>query len=163
MENNDTLIDQNTGVTPERPEMLKILCILSYIGIGLMLLFGILCTFSFALSQETIDEIWPKITESNPTLESLDPAAFFHTVGIMGLVFLLFNLGSLAGVMMMWNLNKKGFFIYLAAELLLNFIPFDMGQEKGAGGYIMNILIDGIFIALYAVNLKHMGNKPVSN
>ncbi len=50
MENNDTLIDQNTGVTPERPEMLKILCILSYIGIGLMLLFGILCTFSFALS-----------------------------------------------------------------------------------------------------------------
>ncbi len=81
----------------------------------------------------------------------------------MGLVFLLFNLGSLAGVMMMWNLNKKGFFIYLAAELLLNFIPFDMGQEKGAGGYIMNILIDGIFIALYAVNLKHMGNKPVSN
>lgn len=162
MENNEGLLDNTTSAAPERPEMLKIVCILSYIGIGLMLLFGILCTFSFALSQETIDEIWPKIIESNPALEPLDPTAFFHTIGIMGLVFILFNLGSLAGVMMMWNLNKKGFFIYLAAEIIINFIPFDMGQEKGAGGYIMNILIDGIFIALYAVNLKHMGTTSES-
>jgi len=156
MENLDSNFNTMGEATPQRPEMLKIVSILSFIGIGLMILFGILMTFSLALSQETIDEIWPQIVASNPMFEDIESSVFFHTAGLMGLSFILFNLGSLIGVMMMWNLNKKGFYIYLAAEILVNFLPFDLGQEKGAGSYAMNIIIDGIFIALYAVNLKHM-------
>lgn len=156
MENLDSNFNTASEPAPQRPEMLKIISILSFIGVGLMILFGILMTFSFALSQETIDEIWPQVVASNPMFESIESSVFFHTVGLMGLSFILFNLGTLIGVMMMWNLNKKGFYIYLAAEILINFLPFDLGQEKGAASYAMNILIDGIFIALYAVNLKHM-------
>ncbi|MBL7936410.1 MAG: hypothetical protein JNM51_11455, partial [Bacteroidia bacterium] len=70
----------------------------------------------------------------------------------------------------MWNLTKKGFYIYAIAEILPYTSFIFMGKNSlsmmgppGAssstiamGVLILMIVIDVIFVALYARNLKEM-------
>lgn len=161
----DTTIDNDsTGMgsqAPQRPEFLKILCILSFIASGLMILIYLIGSFCLSLSEEMVSEAWTKVVESQPQLENVSATEFFHEVGMVSLYGLIINIFSLAGVIMMWRLEKIGFFIYAIAELAINFVGMniDMGQEKSYGGMIFSIVIDLVFIVLYAVNLKHMNKK----
>ncbi len=72
---------------------------------------------------------------------------------------------------MMWKLQKRGFYIYLAGELLpyLGFLVAGketmamMGSAGGSTGQmagmvvvVLMLLFDAVFIIMYAVNLKKM-------
>lgn len=146
---------------PQRPEFLKILCILSFIASGLMILIYLIGSFCLTLSEEMVSEAWEKVVESQPQLENVSATEFFHELGMVSLYGLIINIFSLAGVVMMWRLEKIGFFIYAIAELAVNFVgmDIDMGQEKSYGGLIFSIIIDLAFIIMYAVNLKYMNKK----
>lgn len=143
---------------PERPEFLKILCILSFVACGLMILFYSIGTMCLALSEEVVTSTWDKIVESNPALAEVDPMLFFHQVGMLSLYCLIANIFSLVGVIMMWRLEKIGFFIYAIAELATNFfsLDVDMGQESSPVGTIVMVVLDLVFIVMYFLNLKHM-------
>ena len=166
MENDNEQAGIRGTETPERPDFLKIICILSFVGCGLMILglsFGSLC---LALPQSTVDEIWPQVVQSNPTLEEIDGLEFFRQLGWMCVYGLFANIFSLIGVIMMWRLEKVGFYIYAAAELIGNFVGmgFDMGQQqKSYGGTIFFIVIDLVFIGMYFVNLKYMKGSAKAN
>jgi hypothetical protein len=161
----ETAINDHSGNTvinaPARPEFLKILCILSFVCCGLMILIYALGTICLALNEEMIGEAWGRIVESNPQFESVSATDFFHEVGMVSLYCLIANIFSLVGVIMMWRLEKIGFFIYAVAELATNFISMDveMGQEKSHLGTIFFVVVDLVFIVLYALNLKHMNKK----
>jgi hypothetical protein len=146
---------------PQRPESLKILCILSFIGCGLMLiLYGIGSLF-LSMDSTTIATFWDKVIESNPQLENADPVQFFHEFGMVCVYGLLATIFSLIGVIMMWRLEKIGFFLYAVAELATNFFSMNInsGEEKSYGGVIFFVAIDLVFIVLYALNLKHMNRR----
>lgn len=165
METNLSNPNPEITASPERPDFLKILCILSFVGTGLMILLLGLGALSLGLSQETVDEIWPKMSENNPQFENLDGAEFFRQVGWFCVYGLLANIFSLIGVIMMWRLEKIGFYIYAASELVSNFLSLNINlgeQEKGYGGMIFWIIVDLVFIGLYFVNLKHMKGKPTA-
>jgi hypothetical protein len=161
----ETTINDHTLNTvndpPARPEFLKILCILSFICCGLMILIYAVGTICLALNEEMIGEVWGRVVENNPQFENISATDFFHEIGMVSLYCLIANIFSLVGVIMMWRLEKIGFFIYTVAELATNFISMDvdMGQEKSYLGTIFVIIIDLAFIVMYALNLKHMNKK----
>ncbi|MDP1802380.1 MAG: hypothetical protein Q8L81_13565 [Bacteroidota bacterium] len=151
---------------PEKPQFLKVLCITSFVACGLMLLIYGLGSFCLAIGEETIISVWDKIIAQQPQLEEMDPIVFFNEIGKLCLYNFFANIFSLVGVIMMWRLNKIGFFIYVAAELVTNFLGLDLGVSadggKSYGSLIFSILIDSVFIIMYAVNLKHMKGTQAS-
>lgn len=148
---------------PERPETLKILCILSFVGCGMMLLAYSIGTMFLSIGADTIATFWDKIVETNPQLADTDPNVFFHEVGIVSLYALIATVFSLVGVVMMWRMERMGFFIYAVAELATNFFGMSSNitnQEKSYGSTGFMIFLDLIFIILYFTQLKHMAKKP---
>lgn len=147
---------------PERPDFLKILCIFSFINSGIMIfLFGI-GSFCLGVDQNMIDSFWDKVLESNPKLENVNPLLFFNELGWLCLFSFFSNITSLVGVIMMWRLEKIGFFIYASAEIITNFfnLGLNIGEEfKSYSNIIVSISIDLIFIFMYFLNLKYMHNK----
>jgi hypothetical protein len=147
---------------PERPQFLKVLCILSFVACGLMILIYGLGTMCLALNEEMIAGVWDKVVNANPQFENVNPMEFFHEFGMICVYCLIANLFSLVGVIMMWRLEKIGFFIYAIAELSTNFFSMNLntGEEsKSYGGMIFSILIDLAFIVMYFLNLKYMNKK----
>jgi hypothetical protein len=146
---------------PVRPDFLKILCILSFVACGLMILICGLGSLFLAMGPETIDQFWPQVVESNPPLEEVDPLVFFHQFGMLCVYTLLATIFSLIGVIMMWRLERLGFLIYVVAELSTHFFSMDMGvkQNNSSFGLILGVAIDLVFIAMYLANLKHMNRK----
>jgi hypothetical protein len=74
---------------------------------------------------------------------------------ILSVVSCLLTLG---GAIMMWNLKKAGFYLYIAGIIILVVAPIIM-MGTGVVGLIssgMTALIGVVFIAMYAANLKDM-------
>lgn len=162
---NETLLNNPGEFQLERPQFLKILCILSFVACGLLILVYALGTMSLAVNEEMITAPWTQIVEANPTLENVDPIEFFHEVGMICVYGLIATIFSLIGVIMMWRYEKIGFYLYAIAELSTNFFSLNLKtgeEEKSYGGMIFFILIDLLFIAMYFVNLKYM-NKQSNN
>ncbi len=165
MENNyNDQFANDLAPLPDRPQFLKVLCILSFVACGLFILIYSLGSMAMGMSEETISGVWDKVIESQPQLESVNPVEFFHKVGKLCLYNLLTNIASLVGVILMWRLNKIGFVIYIIAELATNFMGLDMnveGADKSYLSMIFSIAVDLVFIVMYALNLKYM-NKTTS-
>ena len=165
MENNyNDQFANDLAPLPDRPQFLKVLCILSFVACGLFILIYSIGAMAMGISEETISGVWDKVLESQPQLESVNPVDFFHEVGKLCLYNLLTNIASLVGVILMWRLNKIGFFIYIIAELATNFMGLDMnveGADKSSLSMIFSIAVDLVFIVMYALNLKYM-NKTTS-
>jgi hypothetical protein len=165
MENNyNDQFANDLAPLPDRPQFLKVLCILSFVACGLFILIYYIGSMAMGMSEETISGVWDKVIESQPQLESVNPVDFFHEVGKLCLYNLLTNIASLVGVILMWRLNKIGFVIYIIAELATNFMGLDMnveGADKSSLSMIFSIAVDLVFIVMYALNLKYM-NKTNS-
>lgn len=155
----------------QRPTLLTVICILSFIAGAFGLWSGYRNAFTSA-PQEAIEEARGKMEEAQAQMadanmpmmqEMLDSAIIMAEKAAehaqeMGYGEILFALISLFGVWNMWNLKKMGFWIYLAATIGGLAMPMIF-----LGGGLMTIiglglggLISVVFIILYAVNLKHM-------
>ena len=64
----------------------------------------------------------------------------------------------LAGTLQMWNLKKRGFYIYVMAELIPTAGSIIQGNPNFITEMSLNTkeLVSILFIILYAINLKHM-------
>jgi len=163
----DSYFTDNSGQKQEKPQFLKVLCILSIVACILLIIayaFGCMC---LGVNEQTANQIWEKIIATQPQLESVDPLVFLHQIGMFCLYSLLANIVSLIGVIMMWRLNKVGFYLYAVAELACNFFGLGMnmnGSETTSyGGLIFWILVDVVFIVMYAMNLKYMTANKSQN
>ncbi|MCE3227122.1 MAG: hypothetical protein K0S32_1673 [Bacteroidetes bacterium] len=152
---------------PARPQFLSVLCVLTFIWSGIMILgYGILaCCLAFG--EETANMFVERMTESNPTINISDPAEFCKQIGMVGVLGLLAKTVTLIGAIMMWKLNKIGFFLYIAAELSTYFFGLDINasteEGKSYGFLIFTIILDLIFVGMYALNLKHMNKERLNN
>jgi hypothetical protein len=155
-----------------RPKFLQVICILSFIACGIMIIFGI---FGLKNLFSTVEEL---ASEKNMVMlqqmsqESYDSAvAALQYKDINAIFGILTPSLSLLGVIMMWNLKKPGFILYVFAEILpYILISFTTGLstfKAMAGGmesmqsviYVVMALIvilDIAFIIMYAMNLKYM-------
>ena len=173
----EAAIDTNENPTPvqQRPEFLKVLCILSFVSLGIIFLFslaGIPKLFQSPemrmAEMEKMEQISPGFMEKMAPIFN-DPNYTVKAVTKF-VTDLVFQILSLIGVIMMWKLRKRGFFIYIGAELLPYLASFIFADQSMA---MMNslppaiskiayvfvgimVVFDLAFIFMYSRNLKYM-------
>ena len=153
-----------------RPDFLTVLCILTFIGSG----YGIInSTTSYFKpdNQEVIVEIDDAFEEAmdNNNLneeqrdmfenfrDSLKVSLTSESIKNISIVNILSYLATLAGAFLMWNLTKKGFFVYIFGILIM--IGGTLAVYDGIIGALMtgaSAFVGILFIILYGANLKHM-------
>ncbi len=164
----ESTIETNSIQKKSLPETLKVLCILSFIGIGL---------FNFVSGIYNYATIDKKVIEMEAQIQKVEDSGNSMAISILQdaqnavicaqqnktsalIVSLISGLLCLAGVLMMWNLKKNGFFLYTIGELspiIYTFLVIGVG--KGTFGILTSaftIIIPLVFVILYSVQLKHM-------
>jgi hypothetical protein len=165
---------------PKRPTFLTVLCILSFIGCGFGIFSGISGYFTnkaaakagmgAEVSQQintAMDEAMAnsEMSESERAMAEKLTSAFsseglnFDNLATSSLVVGIMSIVCLAGVFLMWQLKRMGFFIYVVGQVVSVAAPFIWSSGLGAFGDLFAMLgaiFPVIFILLYALNLKHM-------
>jgi len=174
----------------KRPKFLTTLCLLSFIGIGSMLMIDIieyayinhLVTSLLDVSNMRVPQIpdlkLQQIPEDARAL-SAGLSGWNVAILIMEIMELLF---CLWGVLSMWKMHKKGFFIYLTGQLalIITLVVFCcffyfLGNDISASNIIKSVqikmegffavitliwllspIISIVFILLYRMNLKYL-------
>jgi hypothetical protein len=122
--------EQNVQQTTQRPTFLTVLCILTFIGSGLGILLNLLGIFGIGALSSLAS------TYGAPA-----------DAGVMKpILMLIFSAGSLYGAILMWNLKKMGFYLYVAAQVLLVAFGFTW----------IGLFFAALFIVLYVLNFKHL-------
>lgn len=129
--------------TEQRPKFLSVLCILTFIGSGIS---SSLDLFSFFFR----DLIFNSSINSSGYYED-----YIYSEKWMYLVDFSLSITSIIGAILMFNLRKKGFYVYLISNITLIFTPSFSTLN-------LNIDFSGLmfvtapFIILYGLHLKHM-------
>jgi len=132
---------------PKRAQMLSILCILTFIGSGLNLFSSFFIASFFDTFQVVAEEVGERFGLPGMDVFLTATPGFF-------LVTALLYAGSVTGAIMMWQLRKMGFHIYIIAQILLLIAP--MYFLKLQSPSMLDLLISGLFIILYSTQLKQM-------
>lgn len=162
----------------KRPTFLTVICILSFIGCAIAVLGGIYNVVKNtpeqkAQSIEQIRSINPVMADQmEENMVALADSPYATVAPYLNLVYALI---TFMGVLMMWRLNKKGFYVYLVGELLPYLFMLIFWKETammmnatGGAGFVQTIVIvsmvlmvvfDIAFFVMYAMNLKHMKNQ----
>ena len=161
---------ESVNPSKDRPVFLTIICILSYVGLGMNILNGLIgaffgrvtllfAPFMKSLMEEEIDldhlpEGFRRLAENSRSV--VQKAMEYATT--MSLLAVVLYVIALFGVINMWQLKKTGFYLYTGAKIFILLIPF-MFLGFNFFSYLA-FAINGffvlLFIILYAVNLKHM-------
>ena len=135
------------GVKPIRPNLLTVLCILTFIGSGM----NMVSSLVIAGFYDTFTEVVLLFSEKFK-LPGID--VLLESKPIFFLVSGLLYTGSLVGAFLMFQLKKVGFHVYAIFQILLILAPMYFMHLSGPG--ILDIIFSGIFILLYSSNLKSM-------
>lgn len=154
----------------QRPTLLTVICILSVLG-GI---WGVWGGIQSSFTDKPMQNLEEARTEMEETLSEMDDAPAMivdmmestivlaensaeHAVPL-GYTAIVTSLLALLGVWMMWNLQRRGFPIYVVASLVGLVVPFfflglSMVTIIALG---FGALVSLVFIILYGVNLKYM-------
>ena len=124
--------EQNVQTTNQRPTFLTVLCILTFIGSGLGILFSLLGIFG--------------IGAMNSFLSNYAGAGAADAGILKPILTLVFSAASIYGAIMMWSLKKMGFYLYVAAQVLMLIFGF---------GWLA-LFFTALFVVLYYLNFKHL-------
>lgn len=166
----------------KRPSFLTWLCILTFIGSSWAIVSSIYTFTSAAkyaniLSQQTVANPDSTYLDSTGAVHKIHDRNLFaekmktsfskilekgnmRNLAIGNLIAAFF---TLAGALLMWYLNKTGFYIYIIGIVIALAVPFFLfGNDLIAvGATSFNNFFGLVFIALYALNLKAMRGKNI--
>jgi hypothetical protein len=156
-------MEQNNDIIPaetiERPQFLKVLCILTFIGCGLGILGSVFGWWSLK-TLSALMENDPDMFDQQMNSPWANPESTMLAMKFMNENLITGVLGSilcLVGAILMWQLKKTGFYIYLIGEMgpvVVGFIL--MGSAMLSGWSILGLVIPVLFSVLYAINFKHL-------
>lgn len=129
----------------KRPDLLTVLCILTFIGSGLASISNIFFYLNHDFLLETLDKDVDAFFGQELVLEL--PKSLFILSGI-------FYFSSLVGAILMWKLRKVGFHTYAISQIILLIVT--TAYLKSDNFPIFGILITILFIILYHKNIKFM-------
>jgi hypothetical protein len=138
------------GGAKQRPTFLTVLCILSFIASGIGVIGYVLALLAMsvvtgvAVSADAAAMEEAGVSSSEVT-SAMGVAWLWIAVGIAMLV------AGLIGVIQMWKLQKKGFYLYSATGVLALVVSFIGGTFS-----VFGLIITAAFIVMYGMNLKHM-------
>ena len=131
--------------TNKRPELLSVICILTFIGSGL-------AAFSNLIISLNYDSLIEIVQSEELTFPGVDLILSLK-VEFFVICFIFYSV-SLFGAIQMWKLKKIGFHIYTVAQIVLLIIPSIYSPSLEFP--FLGLLITVLFIVLYAKNLKYM-------
>lgn len=138
-----------------RHSFLTVLCILSFIGIGIGIIVSIYNITNLSKNIEMMNQYSNMLNTSyEGILDKL--IKWGKTIYVIEIVA---NIICLIGVWMMWNLKKLGYFTYVVGEIApatASFILLGGYGVLGTLAMVLGLIIPVLFIILYALNLKHM-------
>ncbi|NSW45934.1 MAG: hypothetical protein HPY79_08995 [Bacteroidales bacterium] len=167
-------MEEQVMETKKRPTFLTVLGILSFIGVGWQIISGIITMGAGAVTSavtsagseyaeglnnmegmENVEGMDQAMAGLNEAVDAANKLA--QNATLLGIINIVAALVCLLGVIWMWKLMKKGFYVYVIGELAapiatLALVGFGLGGVMATLGFIFPI----IFIVLYALNLKHM-------
>ena len=169
METYEPVIDNSPEKEP-RPSFLTVLCVLSYISIGLALSSGFMGLISGPMSEDLVLQQkleWAKMADElrsvgadgfvaiieqfQRMLDSLNANHYGNTI-----VTILVRLIGIVGVIFMWQGKKNGFHIYIIYSILavIQMYFFVSPADIPTVMVVVNLVISGLFVFLYSRNLK---------
>jgi hypothetical protein len=156
----------------ERPTFLKVLCILSFISIGLSLIFSLGSVFGGPQSEEEMVAQKVELLEANEELRDNGMDGFadmmeqmtrmnesinanFYMASVVSILALLIGF---YGVFSMWQGKKLGFHLYIVYSLISvgQLYLFVSPADIPSIAIIFNLIVAGVFILLYSRNLHWM-------
>ncbi len=152
-------MEENTTLGKKKlPGFLKVLCIFSFVGIGIYIVTYVLGYMTLSALSSVSESISSGFNDPSvdSAVSSMDPlvknGALYYILSLVACVL------CLVGVIMMWKLKKTGFFIYLVGEVAPIILPFILLGGFGALGFFSMILsfIPIAFIIMYGLNYKHL-------
>lgn len=135
----------------KRPDFLTFLCVLSFINSA----FWIICytVFSFMGNPVFLTKVNEAIENAGQDVPEEFSAMMEHA-GSIGASNVVLTIISLVGAVLMFKLNKTGFYLYaLAQASMLLVAPLIMGMSKFS---FLSLILSAIWIGMYAANLKYM-------
>lgn len=167
-------MEEQVMETKKRPAFITVLGILSFIGVGWQIISGIITMGAGAVASSVTNagssyaedlsnvEGMENVEGMNQAMSGLSEAVeaanrLAQNATLLGIINIVAALVCLLGVIWMWKLMKKGFYVYVIGELAapiatLVLVGFGLGGFMATLGFIFPI----IFIILYGINLKHM-------
>lgn len=168
---------EEVGFTPvqdeqqpkQRPTFLTVLCVLSWISAGWTAMSSII---SLVAKEKSIEKLQESMSQVDDAAQE-DIPSFFEAIisGSQDLIqdsinnFTMINssqvilyLAQIYAVYLMFNLKKRGFFLYTFVQATLLILPvtymtLNLVMLIGLG---FSALLTIAFVIMYAVNLKHM-------
>ena len=132
--------------TPQtRPDVLKLLCILTFIGSGLASFSNLFIWSSFDEVQNVMEDMDFDLPELKIILSG---GKQFFIAG-----FFLYSV-SLAGAIQMWKLKKIGFHLYTASQIFLLILPLVTIRDLPFSFF--GLLLTLVFIGGYFSQLRFM-------
>lgn len=154
----------------QRPTLLTVLCILSFLG-GI---WGVWGGVQSSFTDKPYENLEEARAEMEDTMSEMDDAPAM-VVNMMesaiqlaevsaekakplGYTAMATSILGLIGVWMMWNLQRRGFAIYVVASLVGLVVPFVLLGFNLVTFIALGFgaLVTVAFIILYGVNLKYM-------
>ena len=139
--------------TANRPTFLTVLCILSFIAAGISIIGLALgsAVKGVAESAGASSDLSNLRGMEGVDSELMNQAeAAFSWPRLIGAIVL--TLIALFGVIKMWKLQKRGYYIYVGASVVGLILPLILGS----GFSVFSLLITAAFIVMYGLNLKAM-------
>jgi hypothetical protein len=153
----------NTGAAmpAKRPQFLTVLCILTYVGVGISIIVQILGFLAMQAAgammggMESLGEGMGSSPEMDAAMASanalMSNAYLLLAVGIIGAIL------CLVGAIMMWKQKKTGFYIYVVGEMVPPILSLVLVGMAGMGSMgIFGLVLPIAFTVMYGLNLKHM-------
>lgn len=157
-----------SGSTGLRPTFLTVICILTFIGSG----WGLIRAVQGYVTADTVAAVASEaMSKAEDKMDQQETPNFVKqmfssmtdrmnpdNIRKSSIFSLISNLLTLIGAIMMWNLKKSGFYLYIGGIIVLAVAPMIvlgkgfLGAMSAAGIGFFGV----IFIVMYAVNLKHM-------
>ncbi|MGD2033863.1 MAG: hypothetical protein PVF73_02330 [Bacteroidales bacterium] len=154
-----------------RPTFLTVICIISFIGLGITVInnlaslaFGAFSGSLYSLIQGSFEQALNDIDATDPAASAFVEQIFdsilklFEVMPLLAGISLILTVTALVGVIFMWNLKKTGFYLFTGAKVIMIFIPMILiGMNfMSAMMAIGTLFVAAVFITLYALNLKAM-------
>ena len=165
-------MEEQVMETKKRPTFITVLGILGFIGVAWQVIAGIIQMLA-GMAYSAVSNGVSAVAESAGQLSDIpggDQAmnelgsqlesanAVLANGTMLGIVSIVAALICLLGIIWMWGLKKKGYYVYIIGEIAPVVATVAVAGFSLTGGMmaVLGMIFPIIFIVLWGLNLKHM-------
>ena len=140
--------DNSNLIHDERPVLLKVLCILSWLGSGIQIFSS---TLYSSFINETVKQEFLALLPNKEVVDMYEK--LFILLDSTSIWYVILYLINIAVVHMMWNFKLNGYFGYIFTQILILLVPFTVNPFS-ISQLAVSSIFPIIFILLYGLNMK---------